>query len=138
MSSRSLPAVIGPTENALRALLTATLSTTRIDGYAAWVTLNAASQAQGVEWRPATANALKVSQSVVDEVFKRLEADGLVNSDGLTDDGARELVAARSAVARATSGVVSGIDDVDAERLLRTLDQIRANAEAALIAMSAG
>ena len=139
MPPRSLPTVIGPTENALRALLTATLSATRIDGYAAWVVLNAASRTQGGDWRPATAEALKVPQSVVDDVAEGLERDGLLTgAGGPTDDGMRELEAARSAVARATSGVVAGIDDADQEQARRTLDQIRHNAEAALMELSTG
>ena len=138
MSPRSLPTVIGPTENALRALLTAALSMTRIDGYAAWVALNAASRAEGGDWRPATADALKVPQSVVDDVADRLEIDGLVNGvGGLTEDGARELEAGRSVVARVTSRVVVGIADVDQEQVRRTLDQIRHNAEAVLMELSA-
>ncbi|MCD2442038.1 hypothetical protein LQ757_07070 [Agromyces sp. SYSU K20354] len=139
MPTRSLPTVIGPTENALRALLTATLSTTRIDGYVAWVVLNAVSRAQSGDWRPATAKALKVPQSVVDDVAERLERDGLLTGAGvLTDDGTRELEAARSAVARATSRVVAGIDDADQEQARRTLDQIRRNAEAELMKLSTG
>lgn len=139
MPFRSLPTVIGPTENALRALLTAALSTTRIDGYAAWVALNAASRAQDGDWRPATADALKVSQSVVDDVTDRLERAGLVNgSGGLTEDGTRELEAARSVVARVTSRVVADIADVDQEQVCRTLDQVRHNAEVALMELSTG
>lgn len=139
MPPRPLPTVIGSTENALRALLTATLSTTRIDGYAAWVVLNAASGAPGGDWRSATADALKVPTSVVDDVIERLRGDGLVDdAGGLTDDGTRELDAARAAVARATSGLVAGIDEVVQERVRRTLDQIRHNAEVALMALSTG
>jgi hypothetical protein len=133
MASGSLPAVSGPTENALRALLTATLSATRIDGYPAWVALNAASRASGSDWRSQTAGAMKVPLSVVDDVAAGLEREGLTDgAGGLTEDGSRELAAARAAVARATSGVLAGIDDADQERVRRTLDQIRHNAEAAL------
>ena len=139
MPPGSLPTVIGPTENALRALLTATLSMTRIDGYPAWLVLNAASRATGGEWRAVTADALTVPQSVVDHIAERLEREGLMDgAGGLTDDGTRELEAARSVVARTTSRLVAGVDDVDQERVRRTLDQIRHNAEAALKDMSTG
>lgn len=57
---RPLPTVIGPTETALRALLTKTLASTQIPGYSAWVILNVMSNADGDgTWRQAVASALR-------------------------------------------------------------------------------
>lgn len=137
---RPLPTVIGPTENALRALLTTTLATTSIDGYPAWVTLNMASKADvggasDDSWRAAVADALKVPVGVVDGVVAQLRTVGLLADNGtLTERGAAELATAWTAVAAATSGLVAGISEADQETTRQVLDQIRRNAENALSA----
>lgn len=91
------------TENALRALLTRTVSTTRIKTCHAWVGLNGTGNADaaagGGIWRLAVADALKVELSEVDEMFVQLRAEGLVGSDSLlTILGAAELATARQAL----------------------------------------
>ena len=133
-AARPLPAVIGQTENALRALLTRILSRTRIKTYPAWVTLNAASDADATastgHWRRAVAAALKVELGEVDAVLVQLRAEGLINSDDTpTDLGASELAAGRSAVSAATSRLVDGISEEDQTAALLVLDQIRRKAE---------
>src|SRR4051812_34427043 len=115
-AARPLPTVIGPAENALRALLTKILSTTRIKTYPAWVILNAASNADATassgNWQLAVADALKVELGEVDEVLAQLRAAGLVGNDGsLTALGATELATGRAAVSAATSRLVDGIGE---------------------------
>lgn len=128
-----LPAVLGPTENALRALLMALLAKTRIRSYLAWVVLNAANSAhteQRGHWRGTVSKALKIQSAEVDSVLSQLHADGLVDSAGVpTDLGAAELAAARLAVASATSELVDGIDPADLATTSQVLEKVRAKAE---------
>lgn len=138
-SSRPLPIVIGPTENALRAVLTQTLSSTAIPGYPAWVVLNAASSADlaapGGSWRRAAADGLKVDPSEIDGILRELSTAGLLDDEGtLTDAGAAELAAARSMVMATTLRLVDGIDETEQQTTRRVLDLIRHNAEELLSA----
>ena len=133
-SSRALPTVIGPTENALRALLTRILSTTPIQTYSAWVVLNAASIAQAPassgRWQDAVADALKVEPGQIDEVLGTLCGAGLVNNDGsLTAGGAAELAIARSTVSAATSRLTDGLSEEAQATARLVLDHIRGKAE---------
>jgi hypothetical protein len=128
-STRPLPTVIGPTENALRALLTSTLSSTRISTYPAWVVANAASNA-GPTWRHEAADALKIELDGVAQIIDGLRAaDLLDDGEALTDAGAVELAAARLAVAATTSRLTDGISDEEQETARLVLDRIRGNAE---------
>lgn len=133
-SSRPLPTVIGPTENALRALLIRILSTTPIKTYSAWVILNAASTAQAPassgRWQDAVADALKVEPGQVDEVLGTLCDAGLVDNDGsLTDGGAAELAIARSTVLATTSRLTDGLSEEAQATARLVLDHIRGKAE---------
>jgi hypothetical protein len=133
-AARPLPTVIGPAENALRALLTKILSTTRIKTYPAWVILNAASNADATassgNWQLAVADALKVELGEVDEVLAQLRAAGLVGNDGsLTALGATELATGRSAVSAATSRLVDGIGEEEQTTARLVLDHVRRKAE---------
>lgn len=140
---RPLPTVIGPTENALRALLTNTLSATRIKTYPAWVVLNAAANAEAAaaasdSWRRAVGDALKVAPIGVDEVLAQLAAAGLVSVSGsLTALGATELATARVAVARTTAVLVDGINEDEQAVARQVLERIRHQAEH-LLSSSAG
>ncbi len=132
--ARSLPTVIGPTENALRALLTKILSSTSIKTYPAWVILNAAgnsdSDAPSEGWRRAVSDALKLGPDGVEEILARLRIAGLVDSDGLlTAQGTAELTAGRSAVSKATSRLVEGIGEEEQATACMVLDQVRRKAE---------
>ncbi len=132
--ARPLPTVIGQTENALRALLTRTLSTTRIKTYPAWVVLNAASNAgataPSVRWRRAVAEALKVEPGVVDDVVAQLSADGLARDDGsLTARGTAELVTVRTAVATTTSRLIEEVSEEAQAAARSVLDHVRRRAE---------
>lgn len=128
--ARPLPSVIGPTENALRALLNQTLSATLIPGYAAWVVLNSASNADSLEdARREAADGLQADLDEIDAVFSLLRIAGLVDTAGtLTRVGAAELTTARTAVAIATRRLVEGIDDADQETARRVLDVIHSRA----------
>lgn len=132
--ARPLPTVIGPTENALRALLTKILSTTRIKTYPAWVILNAVSNADsktgGGNWRPAIAEALKVELDEVDGVLAQLRAAGLVDNDGLlTARGVTDLATGRSAVSAATARMVDGIGEQEQATARLVLDHVRRKAD---------
>jgi DNA-binding MarR family transcriptional regulator len=134
---RPLPTVIGPTENALRALLTKILSTTRIASYPAWAVLNAASNADAAassgHWQRAVADALKVEQRDIDALLAQLRTAGLIDHDGgLTALGAAELATGRTAVSAATARLVDGLGEEEQATARLVLDHIRRNAEALL------
>ncbi|WP_106850583.1 hypothetical protein [Blastococcus sp. Marseille-P5729] len=133
-SARPLPTVIGPTENALRALLTRTLSSTLIPSYPAWVVLNAASAADSSnDWRQRAADGLKADADEIDGVLAELRTAGLVDDDGtLTAAGAAELTTARAAVTGTTLRLIEGIDETEQETARRVLDAIRQKAEGLL------
>jgi hypothetical protein len=126
--TRPLPTVIGPTENALRALLNRTLSSTRIGGYPAWVVANAASD-QDASWREGAAASLRIEPEDLAEIVGELREAGLMDQDGLTQSGAVQLAEARSAVAAAAAHLVDGISDGDQDVARSVLDRIRGRAE---------
>lgn len=134
-AQRPLPTVIGPTENALRALLTKILSSTRIKTYPAWVILNATSNAgaSSTNWQDSVADALKVSNSDVQACLAELRSSGLLTDSGSqTPLGIEELRNARSAVGAATAQLVEGISDDDQQTARAVLDSIRGRAETML------
>lgn len=131
---RSLPTVIGPTENALRALLVTLVSSTGIGGYADWVVLNAAASADPTQapghWHSQVADGLAVGVEEVDAVVERLRAAGTLDAlEAPTDAGAAALAAARTRVAAATSRLLDGIDDDDLDTTRRVLDRVRERAQ---------
>lgn len=133
-AAHPLPTVIGLAENALRALLTKILSTTRIKTYPAWVILNAASNADATasngNWQLAVADALKVELDEVAEVLAHLRIAGLVGNDGsLTALGATELATGRSAVSAAASRLVDGIGEEEQTTARLVLDHVHRKAE---------
>ena len=130
----SLPKVIGPTENALRAVLVKILSTTRIKTYPSWAILNAVCDADATassgNWQSAVADALKVDMGEVDEVLSQLRAACLVGNNGsLTALGATELATGRSAVSAATSHLVDEITEKEQTTARLVLDHLRRKAE---------
>lgn len=135
-SARPLPTVIGPTENALRAMLTRVLSSTRIPDYPAWVVLNAANAAgSDPRWRQRAADGLRTDLREVDKVLGHLRSAGLVDDAGtLTASGTAELTTARVAVTGTTVRLVEGIDETEQETTRRVLDAIRRRAEELLAA----
>lgn len=136
-TSRPLPTIIGPTENALRALLTKTLSTTAIKSYASWVVLNALSRpgakAFAPEWQGAVLDALKMSQSDLNKVIADLSTKNLINVEGsLTELALAELTEGRNLVGAATSELVDGLSEEAQDTARTVLDHIRTRAEATL------
>ncbi|WP_028660061.1 hypothetical protein [Nocardioides insulae] len=125
---RTLPTVIGPTENALRALLLQALATTPIRSYSEWVILNAASSTDA-DWRMSVADALKVDDTEIDAVLERLRLLGLLDDDGLTPAGRAQLTDARTRVAATTSLLIEGIDADQQEQVRTVLDLLRSRAE---------
>lgn len=134
---RALPTVIGPTENALRALLVKILSMTRIKTYPAWVVLNAACNrdASREMWLLPIADALKVGLPEVEGVLVDLGFAGLVADDGTVSAmGRAELSAARAAVSAATDRLVDGIGAEEQAIARDVLDHIRRKADELLLA----
>lgn len=136
-SDRPLPTVIGPTENALRALLEQTLASTAIANYPAWVVINTASSAaqsgRAEGWMSAVADALKVEVGDIHGILRDLQSAGLLDEHGsLTQDGAAELSAARSAVGATTFRLLEGIDHSQQETTRHVLDSLRHKAESLL------
>lgn len=133
-AARPLPTVIGPTENALRALLSKVLMSTRIKTYHAWVTLNAMSRADAElpdgNWRVMAAEGLRIGFDELDDIHARLCSTGLVGKDGrLTALGATELTAARSAVSGMTRLLVEGITEDEQSLTRSVLDRLRRRAD---------
>lgn len=90
----SIPAVIGATENALRALLLTTLASTVIASYAEWVVLNAVSaagtDASSEQWRNETARALKTDIEPVEAALRErglIVGETQLSADGFTRRG---------------------------------------------------
>lgn len=139
--TRPLPTVIGPTENALRALLVGVLVPTRITGYAEWVAINAAAAhaaTPGAPWKESLGESLGIAPDAVDAVLDRLAAAGLLGRDSaLTPLGTAELTHARAAVSAATALVMEGIGDDELQAARRVLDLVRARAQE-LVAARAG
>lgn len=131
---RPLPTVIGATENALRAVLTAILAQTPIQSYAAWVTLSTLASRgpdnRSDPGRPAVGHALKATAADVEHVLGQLCAAGLTNpQDALTARGEVELAAARTLVAAATGRLVDGVGHDELAITRRVLDHVRLRAE---------
>ncbi|WP_040165286.1 hypothetical protein [Microbacterium gorillae] len=133
--SRPLPTVIGPTENALRALLTRTLSMTPIAGYTAWVVLNTAEKVgHESELRGAVESQLHAEPAVIDHAIADLRERGMLGADGegITSTGAAVLESARADVRAVTQGLVGDVTEADQEATRRALDAIRRRAEQGL------
>lgn len=133
MSERPLPTVIGPTENALRSLLSHVLASTTINDYDEWVALNYTASRQTAAI-PTLASALKIEINAAEQTIERLTTRGLIADLALTPSGEAELLHARSAVAAATATLVEAIDEADQHTTRVVLDTIRERAELALAA----
>jgi DNA-binding MarR family transcriptional regulator len=133
--SRPLPTVIGPTENALRALLLLTLSTTPIRDYVEWAALNLVDQdrSTGEEVVDAVRIPLKVDRRTAHRLLDDLADRGLLAREAstwvLTPTGATVLQNTRARVAAATTRVVDGLPPADVEVAVRVLDHVRSRAE---------
>jgi DNA-binding MarR family transcriptional regulator len=135
MSDRPLPTVIGPTENALRALLVQTLDATRIRGYEEWVLLNMTDAAAPMH---AIAAALRVARSRISGIADELVRRGLLaDPTRLTAEGRTELAAGRVRVREMTVNLTAGIPPEHEEVCRQVLDTIRKRAEDELAAAAA-
>ncbi len=136
MAGISLPAVIGPTENALRALLPIVLAPSGIRSYEEWVALNiAAADLPSAETVQAIATALKTSSERVMETVGALRSRELFDDQHqLTPEGNAQLRTARHAVTEMTQDLLRGIDEADLHLTVRVLDTVRQHAEAELAA----
>jgi hypothetical protein len=131
MAARPLPTVIGPTENALRALLGRVLSPTTIGGYAGWVYLNIRDGFDiHAEVDQQVADTLKQPVAEVLSVRQRLAAAGLVDTTGrLTPLGHEQLHQGRELVAAMTDKLTDGIDAQSLKVAAEVLDTVRNRAE---------
>jgi rhodanese-related sulfurtransferase len=132
MPRRSLPTIIGPTENALRALLIRALEVTRIDGYDEWVYLNLTDRHESDE---KIAVALRSSATSVEAVAGRLRAKGFATVAGLTDSGREQLETGQALVGTMTARLTEGLDPERVRTCMEVLDVLRdrADRELALI-----
>ena len=132
---RTLPAVIGSTENALRALLEQSLTPTPLD-YQGWVTLNLVDRGPGDQATlvPALSSTLGIDVPTAGTVLRSLEARGFlaVGEDcwHLAPRGTELLGELRVRVGAASARVLEGIPDTDLATATRVLDQVRERAVA--------
>ncbi len=131
MSQRPLPTVIGPTENALRNLLSQVLASTTIDDYDEWVALNCISNHKGTGVLAALAAALKIENNAAENTIERLTNRGLVADLALTPAGEAQLLRTRDSLAAMTDTLVAGIDEADQQTTRTVLDTVRERAEIA-------
>lgn len=131
MSQRPLPTVIGPTENALRNLLSQVLASTTIDDYDEWVALNCISNHKGAGVLAALAAALKIENNAAENTIERLTNRGLVADLALTPTGEAQLLRTRDSLAAMTDTLVAGIDEADQQTTRTVLDTVRERAEIA-------
>lgn len=132
----ALPTVIGPTENALRALLGAVIGRSPVGTYERWVAINAAAGREGTGPVERICDGLQWSRSQALATLADLADDDLLSRAGdggwsLTADGAVVLSTLRAEVGRATAEVVEGVDVEDLSTAIAVLGEVRANAVAA-------
>ncbi|MBD8078678.1 hypothetical protein [Cellulosimicrobium arenosum] len=130
MNGRPLPTVVGPTENALRALLVRTLRDTEIRGYDEWVVL---SMTAGGAPPHAVVRALGAPDAHVSAVADALARRGLLaDRTTLTARGHDVLDAARALVGHATAPLSAGIAPEHVQITTQVLDTLRTRAEHAV------
>ncbi|HEX5332201.1 MAG TPA: hypothetical protein VFW79_06120 [Cellulomonas sp.] len=133
-SPRSLPAVIGPTENALRALLLRLLAATPLDSYEQWAALNLVDRTPGADQAliGAIGAGLVIDDADARAVLHSLAGTGLLHRVDdtwqVSPTGAGLLSRERRRVAEATGRLVDGIPDTDLVTAVSVLDQVRARA----------
>jgi hypothetical protein len=131
---KPLPQVIGPTEDALRALLNQQLAGSRIPGYLTWVCLNLSAGSSSRATLEAMLGAeTKCRPDAAAATVEELVALGLLVNDGHpTPDGQVELAAVRRRVQGTTAELVAGVSEEDIARAILVLDHVRERAEALL------
>jgi len=127
MTHRPLPTIIGPTENALRELLTRTLGVTRIDGYDEWVYLNMTAGGATIEQ---IALALRLTRQAADTVGNRLATKGMLSANTeLTEDGRQQLAQGRDLVSVMTERLTVDLEPERQRICAEVLDVIRERAD---------
>jgi len=132
--ARSLPAVIGPTENALRALLLRVLEATPLASYEQWVALNLVDRHPRPDDALTSAlhQGLAIDHAQAGDVLRALEATGqLHRADGaweVSPAGIDLLAQQRERVATLTAQLLDGIAEEDLATAVRVLDHVGARA----------
>ena len=132
---RPLPTVVGPTENALRALLMRLLATTPLDSYRQWAALNLVDRHTGDHKALVglVVEALGVDDTDVGTILRTLEDRGLLHRVNgawrLSPGGADLLSLERQRVAAVTARLLDGIAAADLDTAVRVLDQVRERAQ---------
>lgn len=144
---RSLPAVVGRTENALRALLLRTLDGTPLAGYEEWVALNLVDRQPTHEGEGETGDVvdavrrpLGLDRERAGLLLQALVTRGLLTADdashAVTPDGARLLASVRPAVAEMTRRVTEGLRGQDLAVAIDVLDHLSARARQELATLT--
>lgn len=134
-TARPLPAVIGSTENALRALLLQLLAATPLDGDREWVALNLVDRSadDGTSPLDVVGGGLGLGESDVVSLLRSLEGKGLLHRAQddwrISPRGTEVLTGGRERVAAATAHLVDGIADADLATAVRVLDRVREQAD---------
>jgi hypothetical protein len=126
VAQRTLPTVIGPTENSLRSLLQSILTPSDIHDDKEWAYLNLAA---GGAPPSDVLTTMGITSTELRAIHAELGTRGLIDGRGeLTPSGLGALAQLRPKVAEMTERVMAGIDDADAQVSVRVLDEIRRNA----------
>lgn len=132
---RPLPTVVGPTENALRALLMRLLATTPLDCYEQWAALNLVDRHTGDDkaLERVVVEALAVDDTEAATILRTLDDLGLLHRvNGAwrpSSAGADLLSLERQRVAAVTARLLDGIAATDLVTAVRVLDQVRERAQ---------
>ncbi len=136
MAARTLPALIGTTENTLRSLLSHLLKDTKVTGYTEWVYLNISCTSDDHD-KVDQLVAAELNQSIADVAVTRqqLGAKGLIDAvGGLTPLGHDQLLRGRNLVLAITEKLTHGIQKEQLEVTAQVLDTIRHRANQELLA----
>jgi hypothetical protein len=132
---RPLPTVVGPTENALRALLMRLLATTPLDSYQQWAALNLVDRHTGDDKAlvDVIVEGLVVGDTEARTILRTLDDLGLLHRvNGVwrpSSAGADLLSLERQRVAAVTARLLDGIAATDLVTAVRVLDQVRERAQ---------
>jgi hypothetical protein len=132
---RPLPTVVGPTENALRALLMQLLATTPLDSYEQWAVLNLVDRHSGDDKAlvDVVVEGLVVDDTEARTILRTLDDRGLLHRvNGAwrpSPVGADLLSLERQRVAAVTARLLDGIAATDLVTAVRVLDQVRERAQ---------
>ena len=131
MTGRTLPTVIGPTENSLRRLLLSILTPSDLRDDKEWAYLNLTA---GGAPPSAILTTMGINSTELRAIRVALGERGLVDASGeLTPSGLETLAQLRPKVAEMTERLMAGIDDADAQVAVRLLDTMRRNAREIIV-----